>query len=466
MSQPASPIGSVEFIVKFDTMQGSFVDAMKEAFKDADIDFEADTKLTSKVDEILHNIRYRLRTPFSGSYEQFLATAIPEIEFARTEKAITDFASALRSKQMVIKIPEESTEDYIGRSKESAEVIFDHWIKMMEKSLKDESFYRKNENKLINLQGALGQAMTGSWEYMVRTFVNQVLTETEVEASIRARMGEYGLEPIGQKRLWSRVEEKVQKVGATVPITRERDFMKALSETELTSQQIKEIIEWDPQEWKQIPPDVKTELNKILNKYYIEAWETQIPNAILRVWQEEVGASGSFTGELKIAEYGGKLHDVLNIITENQVENLTKFLEEFDVGEEEIAKIIGAVETQMREHGGWALLPWEGKIAGTMAKWFKKGLAGYDESLMMTFAGVGPTGGIGGISSMKILKEMQTMSKEDMKDYVLELIEKIEKGKVMDVLTRNADNLEFLKNAIQEIEESPDKAEILKKSGA
>lgn len=461
MSQPASPIGSVEFIVKFDTMQSSFVNAMKEALKGVDIELGTDSKLDSKVDEILQNIRYRLRTPFSGDYEQFRASGVAEIEFAKSEKAISDFASVLRSKQMVIKKPEESTEEHIKRSKEASETIFDHWIAKIEKSLTDETFFRKNKNKLINLQGAIGQAMAGSWDYMTRVFVDQVLTEREVEASIRKRMGEYGLEPIGTKRLWSRVEQKIQKPGATTQIKTERGFMKALSETQLTPAQIKEVVEWDPQQVKSISPDVKKQLNRVLNKYFLNAMDVQIPNAVLKVWKEEVEKSGWFSGELKIAKHGGKLHDILNIINKDQIGNLKKFLKDFDVGEEEIDKMIKAVEQQFTEFGGFALLPWEGKIAGGLAKWFKKKLAGYDESLMMTFGAVGPTGGVGGISSTKLLEKTKGMSKEDLIELILERRQKREEGFMMDVLKRNADNLDFIKQKIQEIEDNPDPTKVL-----
>ena len=77
MSQPASPIGSVEFIVKFDSMQGAFVDALKEAMKDVEIDTGADPQLTSKIDEILDNLRNRLRGIWTGDRLQFLETAKP-----------------------------------------------------------------------------------------------------------------------------------------------------------------------------------------------------------------------------------------------------------------------------------------------------------------------------------------------------------------------------------------------------
>ena len=80
MSQPASPIGSVEFIVKFDSMQSSFVDALKEAMKDVEIETGADPQLTSKIDEILDNLRNRLRGIWTGDRLQFLETAKPELK--------------------------------------------------------------------------------------------------------------------------------------------------------------------------------------------------------------------------------------------------------------------------------------------------------------------------------------------------------------------------------------------------
>jgi len=460
MSQSASPIGSVEFIVKFETMQGSFIKAMKEAIKDADITIDGKADDSAKIDEILDNIRYRLRTPFSGDYEQFRSVGIPEIEFAKSEKAINDFASALRSKNMVIKTPEESQENYIKRSKDAAEVLFNHWISMIENSMKDESFFRKNQTKLVNLQGAIGQAMQGSWEYMVRTFVDQVLTETELEESIRKRLNEYGLAPAGNKRLWSRMETSLIKPGATTQIKSEKDLMKALSETTLTAEQIKEVIEWDPGEATKMAPDVKEQLMRILNKYFVDAWDVQIPNAILNVWKEGLMTADWLSEDFKIAKAGGKVHDVLNIIVKDQIENFTKFLKDFDVGEEQVEKIISSVEKQMDELGGWALLPWEGKIAGSIAKWFKKKLAGYDESLMLTFAGIGPTGGIGGISSTKLLENVETMSKEELKNFIMEERQKREQFQIIDILNRIAgdtDKIEFIKEKIEELETDPTK---------
>ena len=457
MSQPASPIGSVEFIVKFESLQGSFTTALTNALDDVDFDFGSGDD-TKKIDEILHNIRYRLRTPFSGDFEQFRTAAIPEIEYARTDKAVNDFASALRSKDMVIKKPEESDQEYQDRSKEAAEVIYDHWIEMIEESLKDENYFRKHQNKLVNLQGAIQQAMSGSWEYMVRAFVDQVLTETEVEEAMRKKLEEYGLTAIGQKRLWSMVETTVQKPGANTALETTKDFMTALSQTNLTPEQIKEAVEWDPGQWQNMPPEMKDELNSILNEYFLVAWKTQIPNAILKLWKEQTEQSDWLGDQVKIAEHGGKIHDVLNIIQDNQMKMFKKFLEDYDVPEDQVLLMTERMKKQMEDFGGWTLLPWEGKVAGALAKWFKKKLAGYDERLMLTFAAVGPTGGVGGISSTKLLESVQTMTKEELKQMILDQREKDKYTSIINMLNMIAGDtkgINFLKEKIAEVENNP-----------
>lgn len=456
MSQPASPIGSVEFIVKFESMQKEFVDALKEAIKDADIEIEGGGFDNKKLDEILYNLRYRLRSPWSGDYKQFMSSALPEMEFAKSKEAISDFASALRSKKMIPKKAEESEEEYVKRSEESASALFGAWIDKIESAIKDESIFKKEKNKLINLQGAIQQAMAGSWEYMIRTFVEQVLTESELEEKFRRILTEYGFNVLGNKRLWSRTESLFQKPGSTTPIKSESDLMKALGETSLSGEEIKEILEWDPGEYHKMPEEYKTELKRVLNKYYINAMEAQIPNAILKVWQDYLKSEGWLGGEENlISATGGKIHDVINIIVDDQLKNFEKFLKDYDVGEEEIERILKKTSEQITEQG-WGILPWEGKISGSLAKWFKKKLTGYDPTIGLTFSAVGPSGMLGGISSTKLIESMEKMSKED----IIELIkQKTEEKREIEILTllreiaEDTDKINDLKDMIEKYPE-------------
>ena len=158
MSQPASPIGSVEFIVKFDSMQKGFVDALKEAMKDVEIETGADPQLTSKIDEILDSLRNRLRGIWTGDRAQFLETARAEV--AQLEKTETKegLASAFRSKQVIRQDPEETSKEWIERSERITKDMIENWQLMIEQAVVDESFWIKMRKKLITCQGGFESA--------------------------------------------------------------------------------------------------------------------------------------------------------------------------------------------------------------------------------------------------------------------------------------------------------------------
>ena len=73
----STPIGSIEFLVKFDTMADSFKDALKDALKSTDLDLDSSdiTDIKNSVEWIRWNVATRLRTPFTGDYAQAAVAA-------------------------------------------------------------------------------------------------------------------------------------------------------------------------------------------------------------------------------------------------------------------------------------------------------------------------------------------------------------------------------------------------------
>ena len=458
MSQSASPIGSVEFIVKFETMQGSFIKAMKEGLKNADINIEKDSTDSAKIDEILYNIRYRLRTPFTGNFDQFRAAALAEIEFARSKGATSDFASALRSKNMVIKKSGENEEEYKKRSEETASILFTRWIKMMEDAIKDPKYYEKNKNKFTNLQGAIQQAMSGSWEYMVRTFVDQIVNESEVQEAMKNRLREFGFDVSSTERSWGLSTKTIRKPGAQKEIKTEEDLLEALGSINLSPEQIKELTSWDPQQWKKVPQEMQDEVIKMLDDYWVHSMNEKapIPRTILRIWQNYMMKKADWWADesgIDIAKGGDIRHDALNLIKKAQINSFKKFLQEYDVDENEINQIVEKMEEEVKKYG-WALLPWEGKVVGTLAKWRVEKLKGRDPNIGATFALAGPTGFLGGISSPKILDTIENMPKEELKELIAQSIKDSNQNFIDFFINESKNNNEFRELVKGRIEEA------------
>ncbi|MBD3352112.1 MAG: hypothetical protein GF364_11550, partial [Candidatus Lokiarchaeota archaeon] len=142
MSQ-ASPIGSVEFIIKFDSMQDSFAKVLRDALKEtgrgrgAGEGGSGGSRLESKVDELVFNVRSRLRQPFSGEWSNFLLNAEPHQRWAQkkeTRKKLREwFLSEDVGKNMLSRGKDESTEKYKKRLNETVDSILDGYISELQK---------------------------------------------------------------------------------------------------------------------------------------------------------------------------------------------------------------------------------------------------------------------------------------------------------------------------------------------
>jgi hypothetical protein len=293
MSQP-SPIGSVEFIVKFDTMQGGFVDALKKALKDVDLGgVSVDPKLTSKIDEILFNLRNRLRGIWTGDRLQFLETAKPELEHIRSKQVMEQVGTMARNKNIVEQLSGESEKAWIQRSEETARDMLDNWALMVEKAVKNQDYFEKNKRRLITYQGAMESGLgLGNWERLSRDMFKQILKEFKMEKAFKKMAEEVGFGIITQKAM------------APVPITidergkgKDEKFIEdfgqltdALAKKGVDPLELQKAMDISPTNFKDLTLEFRTAVEGLLEDYIIPE-ASKIPNVILHIWREFLGES-------------------------------------------------------------------------------------------------------------------------------------------------------------------------------
>ena len=341
MSQPASPIGSVEFIVKFDSMQGSFVDALKEAMKDVEIETGADPQLTSKIDEILDNLRNRLRGIWTGDRLQFLETAKPELKNIKAPETVTQVGLMGRNKELVERLDEESEEDWIKRSENMARDMLDNWALMVEKAIKDPDYWEQNKRRLVTYQGAMQSGLgLGNWERLSRDMFKQILKEFSMEEAFKKMAEKEGFALIIQKAM-SKVPvtiDETQGEGEKKLIEDYTDLSNILAKKGIDPDEFQKAMSISPSKFKTLSADFRLAVNDILKDYIIPE-ATKIPNVILHIWRDFLEKTKE---EFPIKGAGGIRPDLSFIVknTKESAERARKTLEVAGVNEEKITEML------------------------------------------------------------------------------------------------------------------------------
>lgn len=295
MSQPASPIGSVEFIVKFESLQGSFVNALKEAFEEADIDFgDTDPK---KLDEILYNLRNRIRQPFTGDRLNFVMEAQQHktlFEKQETKEQLAAwFATEEVGKRMLPPGEEEDPEDYKERVMKTSGSFLDAIVNMIETGIDDPDFWKKHAIDFVDISAGFTAALKGNWNYLMRNVFTKVIKESELEKIGReaARAGGFKhiWTPAGQKRASKLLEqigteEVVEGGDPKKRITNFGEFMEAMMKT-LSQERFKEEVEKAGGATPGMSPEEK---QAFLDKFYVDIG-VEIPNIFAKAFGVEYG---------------------------------------------------------------------------------------------------------------------------------------------------------------------------------
>lgn len=292
MSQPASPIGSVEFIVKFESLQGSFVNALKQAFEDVDLK-EIGMGDPKKLDEILFNLRARIRQPFTGDRLNFLMEAQPHKTFFE-EKKTRDllqqwFVSEDVGKRMLPRGEEEEPEAYKERLEKTVDSFMDGIVNMIEKGIDDPHFWKKHNIDFVDISAGFTAAVQGNWNYLMRNVFTKVIKEHELEKigrdAARAGAFEHIWTPAGQKRT-SQIKAMIgiEEEGKT-KIEDYGQFIEAMMEI-LSKEKFQQELE---KEGAAVPGMSPEERQAFLDKFYVDIG-VEIPNIFAKAFGVEYGS--------------------------------------------------------------------------------------------------------------------------------------------------------------------------------
>jgi len=431
MSQPASPIGSVEFIVKFETMQGSFIKAMKEALEGADLGEVGAAADTKKIDEILFNLRTRIRQPFTGERLNFLQEAVPHKTFfedPKTRKSLEEwFLSETVGKRMLPKGEDEEPEAYKERLEKTVNSFMDSAVSMIEKGVKNKDYWQKHAIDFVDISSGFTEALKGNWNFLMRNVFRKVMKEHQLEDVLRESIRAGTFESLktlpGQKRR-SIITESVG-TGET-PLSDFESVVPALIEKIGLGNFLKRVQGVELEDKDQYQKDIE----EFLKQYTIEEG-ARLPNVIA----EDIGVEYEKTSGFKLLD--------LPIFLEG-VEGLKEFkqwAQKYDLpSEAKFTKWVDELEEQIDKFGT-ALVQFEGKLEATEELELQaKGKYGLTAAL---FAMLGKP-------LMQVIPEFETQKTED----VLEEVKKELSGLFGDALTLILDAIKVDENLMKEFIEA------------
>lgn len=289
MSQPASPIGSVEFIVKFDSMQGTFVDALKEAMKDVEIETGADPQLTSKIDEILQNLRSRLRGIWTGNREQFLTTAPADILNNQNIETIKSVARDVIIGQGVLPKEEgETKEEYQAKAESLAKKYLDNWNLMIQNAIDDKGNWEKMKDRLITHQGSIQSGLNlGRLGSRARIAFRQIIGEFLVEKEFVKKAKEEEFPLIRQKLMAPTpiVIDLTEGPGEKKEIVDWLELADALSKRGIIKSEMDKAMGLKPGGGLPKGTNIETAAIDLLKDYVI-AKDANLPNIFLHTWRK------------------------------------------------------------------------------------------------------------------------------------------------------------------------------------
>jgi len=339
MSQPASPVGSVEFIVKFDSMQSGFVDALKEAMKDVEIETGADPQLTNKIDEILDNLRNRLRGIWTGNRQQFLATAVADIRNNQDIETIKNVARDVIIGQGILKKEEEQTpEEFQAKAEDLGKKYLQNWSLMIQKAIEDKAYWEKMKDFIITHQARIHAGLNlGRWPSQARKAFKQIIKEFSIEEKFKEKAKEEKFPIITQKGMAPTPLEIdiTEGEGPKKKITDWLELADAMSKRGVSKEEMDKAMSLVP------GPGLRGNIMiaaQDLLKDYIIAKESDLPNIFHQTWRkmQEVKALGDYP------IVGGTRPDI-SFSLENTLESLEKFRKVYEsagFAEKEIKEMI------------------------------------------------------------------------------------------------------------------------------
>lgn len=413
-----TPIGSIEFLVKFDTIGKEFTDALKDAIDKSDIDVGIPDDIKRDIQSIKYNIESRLRGTFSRDRLQFLSTAVPEMGAAKGEKFVGELAGILMGSKTGKRIfgqkDGEEGEAYKERMIITAKKISDSYAKVIEDAMEDPELYSRDIGKIINLQGAFQQAMKGNWQYMTEKIIDQLLKEEDWETLTRERLKAAGVDVMKGQRRWQFTEEKVG-TGKTLIDTTDK-LIKRIEEMGLSKEKGAEIFFG-----VKAVTGIGDQLVKFFETYTIKKG-LPVPRPILKAGE----AAGALSMEEWTQKGAGMQPDIPMLISrESWKVNKQTILSFFD--SPAMQETFAALVDGSLEKSQFAAFMMEGKVVLSYAKHLDKVFRQYAVEKGI-FSGVGgKTPGLT-ITGHEAIREVTFKTQEELVN--LKFDELIEQGKV------------------------------------
>ncbi|NHJ40121.1 MAG: hypothetical protein FK731_08825, partial [Asgard group archaeon] len=303
----SAPIGSIEFLVKFDTMSTSFRKALEDALKGMPVGGTTEEgeggglfptqKLQDLEDQlgiIRFNLETRARAPLGGDWAKFMLTQrLSEITYAKTEEAKEKTLASIRysptGKRYFGQREDETEEEWLERTEKLSELALKKYEENLEKA-GDQAFYERIRRKLPQWQAFLQAATEGDREQFLKFFIEQLIPETFLEEQLRTRLGKALIEiGAGQKRAY-RIkiplgeEEEEELTRANIYDVLSKKF---------TIEELKELLYGDVSV-KIEDEDIINKVLEILEEYKLPELEVYYPQRFLNIIEELI-KSGDIT---------------------------------------------------------------------------------------------------------------------------------------------------------------------------
>ena len=338
----STPIGSIEFLVKFDTMSDSFKDALKEALEDADMDFgDADSlkEIKEAVEYIRWNVRTRLRTPFTGDYRQARVAAPGQYNWLLEEGTINELAQKLINwKGGVPVIPQkegEDDEDYTKRVEHAAKVILQQYGGKLLKILDPKSgygYFMNDPKGFIHIQNMLNEAISGTWSNLIKDTIQKLFPESMVKKVSAGLLRSSGATVYEGEKQWSDVTKEFGL--GTTPLAGPGDVETMMQDLDVLPAVLEEIYSLDPKDFPKASDELKQFAKDIYEGYSIKV-NAQLPNIVLlliKYWAEQARSEAPTEAEKDAIDIGkfwgrtGKRPDIFGWLLEENKEKFYKMI--------------------------------------------------------------------------------------------------------------------------------------------
>lgn len=363
MSQPAN-IGSVEFLVKFDTISTTFKKAMKEAFEKADIDGGGVSK---EVEDMIKEIKSHLdilNVNFPGGYLGDLTAAQSRLRKYQTPEYRERLIDKLFSDETALEklgLDAGATKEEV---KERVDILLADLTNFVQDAFKTPESYFKSGAQAKSLMTSLEQAKEGTLKHVLERIMDQARPEKKVvEATIKYLEEELGMseDQIGKtERLYDILSKKIEGAEDVI-VENHQELLDYLME-HLTVEEMKRLFFGSPEALKGLDEDAV----KALTDLTVEKG-VGLPRALLKTllyFKEELSeedikdyqkAFSSFKNDFKL------------IVT--SVEEAEKVLEVFGqhMKEEDREKLLDRIKNII-ELRGFYMLFGESKTFGSLKK--------------------------------------------------------------------------------------------------